>query len=315
MTGRYRITLTGAFPRPEALVQATRDLDRGRIPADQGEVAFVAAGEAVRRLEANLGLDSVTGGYLRWQDLFRPFTRLWTGVDAGPLTRFFETNTFFRQPVMTAAPVPGRGRLADWLPRGPGARAIVPGPFTFASLADVQYASNGRARATLDIATALATDLRSLGPERPPFVQFQEPMLAYDPPKGEVPELAEAYRRLVDACGGASTSVWTYFGDAGPALPLLARLPVDVVGFDLFQTTVAPGTAWGGKGAGLGCIDPTTTIPEDAAAVASLARAAESSLRPSTVWLGPNPPLDLLPFDAAVAKVKLLPGLRATLER
>ena len=75
MTASWRATLTGPFPRPEALVQATRDLDRGRIPPEKAEEAFAAAEAEVRRVEADLGLDARTGGYLRWADLFRPFHR------------------------------------------------------------------------------------------------------------------------------------------------------------------------------------------------------------------------------------------------
>jgi len=315
MTGRYRTTLTGPFPRPEALVQATRDLDRGRIPLEKGEEAFSQAEQEVLRVEADLGLDATTGGYLRWQDLFRPFSRLWTGVTTGPLTRFFETNTFFRQPVLEARPRPGNGSLAEWLPRGPNARAILPGPYTFAHLADVRYRAETPASVTLDIADALATELRALGPARPASVQFQEPLLAYAPPKGAEQELAEAYRRIADGAGGVPVSIWTYFGDAGPMLPSLARLPVDAIGFDLFATTVPTGTSWGTKGLGLGCVDPTVTTAEDPKAVAELVRAAEAALRPPLVWLGPNPPLDLLPFDSAVAKLKVLPELRKGLER
>jgi methionine synthase II (cobalamin-independent) len=170
--------------------------------------------------------------------------------------------------------------------------------------------------AILDIATALAGELRTLGAELPGQVQFQEPMLAYAPPTTEVKHVVEAYRTLTEACrGSASTTVWTYFGDVRPVLPTLAMLPVDVVGFDLFGSTLSGGARLPGKALGAGCIDPTTTIPEDVSAVAELIRAAERALGTRGVWLGPNPPLDLLPFDAAVAKLRLLPRLKEVLAR
>jgi 5-methyltetrahydropteroyltriglutamate--homocysteine methyltransferase len=313
VSGPYRTTLTGPFPRTEPLVQATRDLDRGRIPADQAEAAFSAAEAQVRNVETELQLDATTGGYLRWADLFRPFSQVWSGVTVGPLTRFFETNTFFRQPMLDAPPTSGRGGLAGWLPRGKHARAILPGPFTFASLADVRYTP--KASAIVDLGSALARELAALGAERPGHVQFQEPMFTYAPPTAETPHVIEAYRALAASCRGSTTTVWTYFGDVGPALPTLAQLPVDVIGFDLFGASVPAGARLAGKGLGAGCIDPTTTIPEDAPAVAELVRAAERSLGTSGVWLGPNPPLDLLPFDSAVAKLRLLPRLKELLAR
>jgi len=315
MTGRCRATLTGPLPRPEALVQATRDLDRGRIPPEAGAAAFAAAERQVRQLETDLALDGRTGGLLRWADLLRPFTTGWTDVTAGPLTRFFETNTFYRQPVLSAAPTAGEFRLADWVPRGEAARAVLPGPYTFAALAQVGYRPAAGRSVVEDVADALAGSLRSLGDARPAQVQFQEPMLVVRPPGSTAEPLLRAYRTLATACEGSETAVWTYFADAGPVLPLLARLPVGGVGFDAFVTTVPPGVDWAGKSLGLGCLDPTTTIAEEPSEVLRIARRAIDALRPTDVWVGPNPPFDLLPFEAARAKAEHLPALREALGR
>ncbi len=314
MTGPYRTTLTGPFPRPETLVQATRDLDRGRIAPAQAEAEFGAAENSVREVEKALGVDSWTGGYVRWQDPFRPFTERWAGVRSGPLTRFFETNTFFRQPVLSSAPAPGRVPFAPWLPHGPGARWILPGPYTFGALADVQYPSDGAVGAMRDIATALAAELTTLSAAPGTQIQFQEPMLVYAPPT-DFGGVTEAYRRLAEAAHGTPISVWTYFGDAGPVLPSLAHLPVQGVGFDLFATRLPSGVALGGRSVGLGCVDPTVTIPEDSAEIVRKVRAAEQALGARELWLGPNPPLDLLPFATAVDKLQILPQLREALAR
>jgi 5-methyltetrahydropteroyltriglutamate--homocysteine methyltransferase len=315
MTRRCRATLTGPLPRPEALVQATRDLDRGRITPEAGAAAFAAAERQARKLEAELALDGRTGGLLRWADLLRPFTTGWTGVSAGPLTRFFETNTFYRQPVLAAPPGPGELRLADWVPTGEAARAVLPGPYTFASLAQVGYRPAAGRSVVEDIADALAESLRSLGGARPAQVQFQEPMLVVRPPGAAWESVLRAYQALGTACGGSETSVWTYFGDAGPVLSLLAELPVGCVGFDAFVTTVPAGVAWAGKALGLGCLDPTTTIAEEPAEVLRIARRAVDALGATDVWVGPNPPFDLLPFEAARTKAEHLPALREALGR
>ena len=44
-------------------------------------------------------------------------------------------------------------------------------------------------------------------------------------------------------------------------------------------------------------------------------RAAEKVLGARELWLGPNPPLDLLPFTTAVEKLHVLPQLREALAR
>jgi 5-methyltetrahydropteroyltriglutamate--homocysteine methyltransferase len=63
----------GIYPRSDALVQATRDLDRGRAAtddvrrqADEDLGAFVEAQQAA-------SFDLLADGMLTWQDLFRPF--------------------------------------------------------------------------------------------------------------------------------------------------------------------------------------------------------------------------------------------------
>ncbi|HTP53892.1 MAG TPA: hypothetical protein VML94_02875, partial [Thermoplasmata archaeon] len=256
----YRTGVTGPFPRTEALVQATRDLDRGRISPEAGEAAFVRAEAEVAAVEERLALDARTGGYLRWPDLLRPFTEIWPEVSAGPLTRFFETNSFYRQPIVRSPPQGGRGRLGRWLPKGPNARAILPGPYTFRRLAEVSYAPDMSNAPVAEIAAAMAAELLSLGPNVPPQVQFQEPMLVYDPPSGESAEVVTAYRLLADALPNSEKLVWTYFGDAGPVLRLLGRLPVEVVGFDLFESTLDHAEKLSGHGIGAGVIDSRSTL-------------------------------------------------------
>ena len=305
--------VTGPFPRPEALVQATRDLDRGRIAPADGDAAFARADADVAAVEERLRLDVRTGGYLRWDDLFRPFTRLWEGASPGPLTRFFETNTFYRQPVLTQRPKGGSGRLANWLPSPlPGARAIVPGPYTFSTMAEVAF--SGRGHEPIErIAEAIAAEIRALGADGPAQWQFQEPMLVYAPPADDGESVVRAYRTIAEAAPSTPKIVWTYFGDAARTMPLLARLPVDGVGFDLFETDPGATEPLRNKAIGLGCLDARSTVPESVPDVARLVREVIRIGRPSSVWLGPSPPLDLLPFDAAVRKLEVLPPLREAL--
>ena len=136
-----RTGLTGPFPRSEALVTATRDLDRGRTSPEAVEELYATSEREVLALEERLGFDTVTAGYLRWADLFRPIAETWEGFTVGPLTRWFETNTFYRQPILHAPPVRVSGAIAARLPpplRASPARArvILPGPYTLAGLLD-----------------------------------------------------------------------------------------------------------------------------------------------------------------------------------
>ena len=108
--------------------------------------------------------------------------------------------------------------------------------------------------------------------------------------------------------------MWTYFADAAPSLPLLRRLPVGIVGVDLAETdptSLSEGV--GGRGIGLGCLDPRTTLREDPGEVAEIARSLADRLRPPVLWLGPGGPLDLLPPGPAVRQLEVLPEARRRL--
>jgi 5-methyltetrahydropteroyltriglutamate--homocysteine methyltransferase len=316
-----RTGLTGPFPRSEALVAATRDLDRGRTSAEALEELFVRTEREVVDLERRLGLDTVTAGYLRWADLFRPFAETWEGFTVGPLTRWFETNTFYRQPILHSPPGRTAGAIAARLPpplrAEPGrAGVILPGPYTFAGLLENR---SGEAEGALvhRLGRLLAEETRELAGLGFTTFQFSEPLLVDRPPTGALAEsVVAAYRSIQSTTGAATTLVWTYGGDANPVFPLLDRLPVSGVGVDLAETEwdSIPANSER-RGLGLGVVDPRTTLVEDASEVVRIVRALKERRRPPTVWLGPGGPLDLVPWEPATRKLHLLPAARQALAR
>jgi len=316
-----RTGLTGPFPRSEAVVAATRDLDRGRASAEAVEDLFDRSEREVVALERRLGFDTVTGGYLRWADLFRPFAETWEGFSVGPLTRWFETNTFFRQPILNAPPGRAKGAVAARLPPAvradPGrAGVILPGPYTFAGLLNNRSGETDEALVHR-LGRLLAEEVRELVGAGYATFQFTEPLLVDRPPERALAEaVVAAYTSVHAGAGNATTIVWTYGGDAVPAFPLLDRLPVSVVGVDLAETdweAIPPSSAR--RGLGLGVVDPRTTLVEEAADVVRIVHALKERRRPSIVWLGPGGPLDLVPWEPATRKLHLLPAARQMLVR
>lgn len=313
-------SLTGAFPRSEALVEATRDLDRGRTTPEAVQELYLRTEADVARLEERLGLQPRTGGYLRWQDLFRPFAETWEGFTVGPLTRWFETNQFYRQPILHAPPARVPGALASWLPPTIGAgsrarKAILPGPYTFSGLVDNRSGETPEALIHR-FGRLLGDEVRELHGAGYSAFQFQEPLLVHRPPEGPRAEaVVAAYQAIGSASEGATTAVWTYFGDAHPVWPLLSRLPASLVGVDLSETDalqLSPPSER--RGLGLGVIDPRTSLVEDPAAVVRLARSIVERHRPTILWVGSGAPLDLLPWEPATRKLHVLPAVRQGIE-
>jgi len=307
--------LTGPYPRPEALIHATRDLDRGRTNAEAVEEVYRTTEQEVVALERRLGFDQVTAGFLRWPDLFRPFAETWEGLAVGPLTRWLETNTFFRQPILLAPLGRTERAFAARLPpplraQPHAARLLLPGPYTFAGVLENRSGETDEA-VIHRLGRMLAEEVRELRGAGFGSFLFSEPLLVVHPPEGPRAEAVIAgYREIQSAVNGGTSIVWTYGADALPAFPLLDRLPVSVVGVDLGETEVerlpeGPQRS----GLGLGVIDPRTTLGEDPVEVARVVRAAYARRRPPSVSLGPGGPLDLLPWDPATRKLGVLPAV------
>jgi 5-methyltetrahydropteroyltriglutamate--homocysteine methyltransferase len=313
-------SLTGFFPRSERLVAATRDLDRGRTTPEAVEELRRQSSTEVLEVERRLGLSPATAGYLAWADLFRPFAEGWGGFKVGPVTRWFETNTFYRQPILNHPPERVSGAVARSLPAASGllpareAKVILPGPYTFAGLLDNRSGETNEAlihRLGRLLADEVA-ELRKLGYAA---FQFQEPLLVVRPPKGPAAEsVVAAYAAIGPAADGGQTIVWTYFADAAPAFPVLSRLAVGAVGVDLAETEATRLPPLPRKmGLGLGCVDPRTTLQEDPGELAGIVREVRTRLDPPYLHLGPGGPLDLLPFEPATKKLHVLPAVRQAL--
>jgi 5-methyltetrahydropteroyltriglutamate--homocysteine methyltransferase len=318
---QIRTGLTGPFPRSEALVAATRDLDRGRATAESVEELFGRTEAEVVALERRLGFDAITGGYLRWPDLFRPFAETWEGFTVGPLTRWFETNTFFRQPILLAPPARVPGAIAARLPAAVRADpttggVILPGPYTFAGLLENRSGETEEALVHR-LGRLLAEEAKELAGLGFRSFQFSDPLLVDRPPERSLAEaVVTAYRSVHAATGGAATVVWTYGADANPAFPLLDRLPVSAVGVDLAETDwEAIPASEEHRGLGLGVVDPRTTLVEDAGDVARIVRGLRSRRKITDLWLGPGGSLDLLPWEPATRKLHVLPAARQALAR
>jgi len=311
--------LTGSFPRSEALVRATRDLDRGRTTPDAVEELYVSTEAEVVALERRLGFAEVTAGYLRSPDLFRAIAESWEGFTVGPLTRWLETNTFYRQPILLAPPGRSPGALASRLPpplRGApaGSRIVLPGPYSLSLMLDNR---SGETEPALihRLGRLLGDEVKELSGLGFRTFFFSDPQLVVRPAEGPRAEaVVSGYRAIQESMNGGTVIAWTYGADARHAFALLDRLPVAAVGIDLAETEAdqlpeSPGH----RGLGLGVVDPRTTLEEDPAEVAKVVRTAQARRKASTVWLGPGGPLDLLPWEPATRKLHVLPAVQRVL--
>ena len=180
------------------------------------------------------GVDLVTDGQARWDDILTPFARHMAGFEIGGLLRWFDNNTYYRRPVCTG-PVEWRGpasvdafRFAAEAATKP-AKAVIPGPITFARMSlDEHYGTHDDF--ALAIARVLAQEAFELEAAGATVIQIDEPALLDAP---EDLDLAVSTLSVVTGeLEKAETVLGTYFGDAKRLGPQLFDLPVHGIAFD-----------------------------------------------------------------------------------
>ncbi|MQA07662.1 MAG: 5-methyltetrahydropteroyltriglutamate--homocysteine S-methyltransferase [Pseudonocardiaceae bacterium] len=171
--------------------------------------------------------------------------------DAQPLemTKWFDTNYHYLVPELgpdTALRLAGDKPVAEFteaLRHGITTRPVVLGPVSFLLLAKpAPDAPAGFAPLSLldDVLAAYAKLLSALAAAGADWVQLDEPALVADRSAAELTALRQAYERLGGQPGRPNLLVASYFGELGPALPVIADTPVEAIGVDLVS---APETA------------------------------------------------------------------------
>ena len=281
----------GIFPRSEALVQATRDLDRARTSREAVDAQVQADRDELVRVQQEAGLDLISDGMLTWQDLFRPLLESSDGLEPGPLTRFLDTNTFYRAPhAGTAAP-----KLSASLdsPEIPGPRVVtLPSPFALAEGTGVtpQVMADSVLKPVID----------SLDAE---LVVLAEPFLGRVG-SDRVQELAQPLESLG---GGPKLALQLTFCDAREALENgLAELPVDGIGVDFYATHLSDLPKGVDKLVLAGIVDARSSTVEDERELAEFAQRLQDEREIEQIALVPNGDLQFVAQPIALDKLRRL---------
>jgi 5-methyltetrahydropteroyltriglutamate--homocysteine methyltransferase len=233
---------------------------------------------------------------LAWQDLFRPLVELSDGLEPGPLTRFLDTNTFYRAPRADGSPRFTAPSVVDLATPLQGPRlATLPSPFAFAHAAGLDPQTVAEA--------VLAPALDLLDAE---LVVLSEPFLARE----RDPDLDALGNALEALSGRLPLVLQLTFGDAAPLLDRLVKLPVDGLGVDFYLTSLDAIPEGFPKLLLAGVVDARSSAVEDSSTVAEFA----TRLRARTggeIALVPNGDLQFVPEPVARRKLVVLGEAKA----
>jgi 5-methyltetrahydropteroyltriglutamate--homocysteine methyltransferase len=281
--------IPGLYARSEELVQATRDVDRGRTTPEAVEEQVERDQAALVSAQQDAGFDLLADGMLRWQDHFRPLLEAADGLETGALTRFLDTNTFYRAPkATTATPSLGAPLAERYVLPLPGPRIVtLPSPSALAKGTGVTPKTMAQG--------VLAPALSTLDAE---LVVLAEPFLAREE-NAKLDDLAEALEGLA---GGPKLAVWFTFGDARALLQGGAgELPVEGIGVDFYATRLTDVPEGFSKLLLAGVVDARSSLLEDSRELAEFAQRLGE--RAERIALVPNG--DLQYVSQAVARQKL----------
>jgi 5-methyltetrahydropteroyltriglutamate--homocysteine methyltransferase len=313
-----KTTVVGAYPKNS---DERQDLRRALHKADRGELDDAGLAAVLDETTAwaigeiaDAGIDIVNDGQIRWDDLLAPFARAWHNCERGPLERFYDNNTYFRQPIIKG-PIETDGQTLvrdfTFADRTLGGRAslkgAVCGPLTFATLvAQDDHYKDLEAR-TLAVADALAKELAGLKAAGATIVDVEEPALAAHP---ELVDLERAALQRL-AKGGVTVALYPYFFPIDGIVERLDVAPVGVLGVDVRSRETSARAidrlrAFKGT-VSLGVVDARNTRLETAREIGELADAALKVLGDEgRLYLSTTTGLEYLPHDVAKKKLSAL---------
>ncbi len=282
----------GIYPRSEQLVQATRDLDRGRTSEESVEEQVERDLAELVSVQQHAGLDLLADGMLRWQDLFRPVLEASEGLETGALTRFLDTNTFYRAPhATTATPKLATPLDQRYVAPLPGPRLVtLPSPFALSQGTGVP-AHTIAENVLKPLVEALDADL----------VVLAEPFFGRE----ETTSPSELEQALGALAGGPRLALQLTFCDAREPLEQgLADLPVDAIGIDFYGTHLSDVPKGFDKLLLAGVVDARGSTLEDPRELALFAERLRNEREVEQIALVPNGDLQFV--SERIAREKLL---------
>ena len=324
--GMELLTLThSGYPRigdgsgEQALRRAIAQRDRGAktdadVRAAEDQLVLLALED-----QQKAGIDILTDGQIRWNDPVSHLAGKLRGVCTNGLLRFFDTNLYFRQPLV-------RGRIERIQPlvveefqwaahrsRQP-VKPVLTGPYTLASLSICDNGSANKDGLMMGYAEALAVEVAGLASAGAKLIQVDEPAVLRHP--RDMALVREAFSLMASRKGQAELALATYFADATPVYAELQAFPVQTLILDFTYSPELPNVIekeGSTKAIGFGVLDGRNTKLEDHASAARKIERMLTRVEAERSYLTTSCSLEYLPRDRARLKLRQLTSLKKSI--
>ena len=309
------VTVVSHYPKigdsleDQILRRALGQFDKKEIDRAQLERVKDQVTEQVIKEQIAAGVEIVTDGQIRWDDAITYFTGKIKGFRLTGLLRYFDTNTFYRQPVCEAelaAPenlVVKDFQFANTISSVP-VKALITGPYTIAKLSQDPHYGNLEKLAT-KLAEILGEETKRLAKAGAKIIQFDEPALLQF--KDDLPLFKKIWSRLSSFFPqNLETVLFLNYGNLRGIYPEVLEVPVTTLGLDL----TAPNengktlrTSRFTKKLLAGIIDARNTKMETEEEIRDRIEFLLGFMAPEDLSFAPNFGLEFLPREAARKKL------------
>lgn len=310
-------TVVGSYPKPPEegrtfkVRKTLHGLEKGTASVDDLHAAQDDLAREVIAEHEEAGIDVLTDGHVRWDDILTPFARNITGFEIGGLLRWFDNNVYYRRPVCIGDLEWGGPSSVEAFRFAAEAtskqvKAVIPGPITFARLSvDEHYGDHDSfVRAIARVLAQEAFELQAAGAR---VIQIDEPALLNAP---EDLTLAKEALDIVTAeVKDAELVLATYFGDAKRLGSELFDLPVHRIGLDFVagpENRELLASLPSDKKLQAGIVNARNTMLEDTDGLAKTIDGLVNSVGADRLSVSPSSGLEFLPREKARAKLERL---------
>ena len=297
----------GIYPRNEKLIESTRSYDKTL------EKQFKKEKSRLLRIQLNNKLDYISDPLIDWDDNLRPFTDNLKGIERGPLTRYYENNTFYRQPIIkskigTTGNILKNSICFDLFTSKSKVKIDILDPFTFYDLS-----ANEFYRSEEEVVNAFAEiikkELNSLKKDVQ-LIQFNSPSLARIEEADRLNMVKKAMEKIVKGLD-TKTCLNLWGSDISNTLEEFQEFPVDIIGIDFTSSNIDKfDKIEMKKGLACGLIDAKNTKMEKSSDIIRELKNIKKTFNPESLAIVASWDFEFIPESFADKKLQIMKQIK-----
>ena len=297
----------GIYPRNEKLIESTRSYDKTL------EKQFKKEKSRLLKIQSNNKLDYISDPLIDWDDNLRPFTDNLRGIEKGPLTRYYENNTFYRQPIIksklgTTGNILKNNVCFDLFTSKSKVKIDILDPFTFYDLSANEFYKSEE-EAVNAFAEIIKKELNSIK-RNVQLIQFNSPSLARIEEIDRLNMVKKAMGKIVKGLD-TKTCLNLWGSDISNTLEKFQEFPVDIIGIDFTSSNVDKfDKIEMKKGLACGLIDAKNTKMEKSSVIIRELKNIKKTFSPESLAVITSWDFEFIPEPFADKKLQIMKQIK-----